>query len=112
MSKLFVQDHVFTYKIQPPWDGEEFSLEGYEKRMGQYVTIYPKTEAQKKIDAWQVLAGMSLYKPPKKYRLEDIDLTPIGEFSSYEECEKAFLELHPEFDKESIKHYIYEQHTI
>jgi len=99
MAKLFVQDHVFTYKIKPPWEEEDFSLEGYKKLKGQYITIdfyvTPKDVPK-----------------PTPFTLEDIDLSIIGEFSSYEECEETFLTLHPEFDKDSIKHYIYEQHTI
>lgn len=99
MLKLFVQDQTFTYKIKPSWDQEEFSLEGYKKLKDQYVTI------DFHVTLKDVLKQTS-------FILEDIDLSIIGEFSSYGECEKIFLELHPCFDKDSIKHYIYEQHTV
>lgn len=98
MPTLFVQDQTFTYKIKPPWEGEEFSLEGYKKVKDQYVTIDFHVTPK------------DIPKPPL-FMLEDIDLSIIGEFSSYEECERVFLELHPCFDKDSIKHYIYEQNN-
>lgn len=42
----------------------------------------------------------------EEYLLEDIDLKPIGKFSSFDKAVEHFLSLHPEFDIHSIPNYI------
>lgn len=45
-------------------------------------------------------------KPEILFQTEDLDGSVIYEGDSYEQAEKAFLELHPIFHLESVKHFI------
>ncbi len=88
-----INNRVRIGKIILPDLDEQFDSECYKKEF-------------KKTPSW--IRPILAEKPLKKFMVEDIDLEPLGEFLSYEECEIAFLERRPQFDKDSIKHYIYE----
>jgi hypothetical protein len=91
---LIIRDISRAVKLTLPELEEEFDPNAYKREF-------------KKIPSW-ILQPTLVEKPVKKFMVEDIDLEPLGEFLTYEECEIAFLERRPQFDRSVIKHYIYE----
>jgi hypothetical protein len=92
-NRLRIGDITRRHRIILPELEEPFDSECHKRK-------------SEEITSW--IQPVLVEKPLKKFMVEDIDLEPLGEFSTYEECEKVFLERRPQFDKESIKHYIYE----
>jgi hypothetical protein len=59
-------------------------------------------------DIWENLDEYTEALPKKQFKVLDFDDSEIGMADSMDKAVELFLEIHPHFDKESIKTFIYE----
>lgn len=87
------------------WGGRRLKINPIHKGLWVRDPIPPRTQAYP--SSIPSVLAKQVAPPEQLYRAEDFDYSEIL-VGTYQEAEQAFLERHPEFDRDSVKHFIFQ----